>query len=272
MIRLISWNISGKDLWARLGFEQVDVALLQEARLPPKSCTLQVIPATDLPWGTTGLERRAWRTAIARVSERVRLNPVAITGLENPDGTALASSRPGTITAADVVVGDEVAFTAVSMYAVWERPMNRDRPIFADSSAHRLLSDLSVLAWSRRARPIIAAGDLNILFGYGEHGSTYWGGRYATVFKRAEAIGLAFIGPQYPNGRQAQPWPKELPRDSRNVPTYHTPQQRPAGATRQLDFVFASEGLKGRVEVRALNEIADWGSSDHCRVIIDVDP
>ena len=37
---------------------------------------------------------------------------------------------------------------------------------------------------------------------------------YATVFDRAEAMGLVCVGPQAPNGRQAQPWPSELPSDS----------------------------------------------------------
>ena len=29
---------------------------------------------------------------------------------------------------------------------------------------------------------MLAAGDLNILYGYGENGSAYWAARYATVF------------------------------------------------------------------------------------------
>lgn len=78
------------------------------------------------------------------------------------------------------------------------------------------------------------------------------------------------VGPQAPNGRPADPWPDELPADSRNVPTYHTRRQGPAGATRQLDFVFASAAIADRVRVRALNEIDEWGPSDHCRILIDV--
>ena len=65
---------------------------------------------------------------------------------------------------------------------------------------------------------------------------------------RMKAIGLTFIGPQTPNGHQADPWPKELPIISSNVPTYHTNRQNPATATQQLDFVFASDGLAGHVK------------------------
>ena len=86
-----------------------------------------------------------------------------------------------------------------------------------------------------------------------------------------EALGLPFVGPQHPQGRQADPWPDELPRGSTNVPTYYSAQQKtPAAATRQLDFVFASRGLADSVSVRALNEPAQWGPSDHCRLAIEV--
>ena len=91
------------------------------------------------------------------------------------------------------------------------------------------------------------------------------------MFDRAEAMGLRFVGPQAPYGRQANPWPAELPEGSRNVPTYHTRQQGSMGATRQLDFVFASHALADRLSVRALNTGPDeWGLSDHCRVAIEL--
>ena len=53
-------------------------------------------------------------------------------------------------------------------------------------------------------------------------------------------------------------------------PFDHT-QQKPQTATRQLDFVFASERVADRVSTRAVNAVEEWGPSDHCRVVIDVD-
>jgi hypothetical protein len=139
-----------------------------------------------------------------------------------------------------------------------------------DAAAHRLLSDVSSLITGSHDHRLIVAGDLNILNRYGEHGDAYWAGRYASVFDRAETLGLVFVGPQAPHGRQADPRPVELPADSRDVPTYHTVRQGPAGATRQLDFVFASVGIADRVRVTALNEPDAWGPSDHCRIAIDL--
>ncbi len=185
---------------------------------------------------------------------------------------ALLVSRRGTLAVADVVVDGE-RITLVSMYAVWERSPTGHRPsnIYADASAHRLLSDLSGIVNDAGSHRVIAAGDLNVLHRYGEYGDSYWAARYATVFDRAEAMGLRFVGPQAPYGRQAEPRPAELPEGSRDVPTYHTRLQGPMGATRQLDFVFASHALADRLSVRALNTDPDeWGPSDHCRVAIEL--
>ena len=148
--------------------------------------------------------------------------------------------------------------------------MGQQSLIFADASVHRLISDLSRFIGDNSKHRIVAAGDLNIVRGYGEYGDEYWAGRYRTVFDRMEALGLTFAGPQAPNGRQADPWPYELPTDSKNVPTIHIAGRTPAEATRQLDFVFTSRGIAESVQVRALNEPSEWGPSDHCRVEIEI--
>ena len=39
---------------------------------------------------------------------------------------------------------------------------------------------------------------------------------------------------------------------------------------RQLDFVFASESIADSLTVRALNGDDEWGPSDHCRVLVEI--
>jgi len=122
----------------------------------------------------------------------------------------------------------------------------------------------------RSNHAVIVAGDWNILNRYGEHGNKNNGAKYAAVFDRMLTIGLPFQGPQAPNGRQARPWPDELPVESKDVPTYyHTRQQGPINATRQLDFVFCSTKIAKAISVVARNDVDDWGPSDHCRVEIE---
>ena len=94
--------------------------------------------------------------------------------------------------------------------------------------------------------------------------------RDRTVTDRMNALGMEFLGPQYPAGRHARPTPHGLPPDTENVPTYHTARQSPATAQNQLDYAFASRGFHESVTVRAMNSVKEWGASDHCRLLIEV--
>ena len=180
-------------------------------------------------------------------------------------------SWPGTLTAATVKPPGGEPFIVASMYAWWENPHSTvGNWIFSDATAHRVVSHLSAFIGGERDHRILAAGDLNILHGYGGPAGAYWAARYETVFKRMDTLRLPLVGPQAPHGRQADPWPDELPEGSKNVPTFHSNRQTPATATRQLDYVFASRELAESVRVRALNEPEQWGPSDHCSLEIEV--
>lgn len=271
-MKIISWNIAHRPrYWGAVAGLDADVALLQEACAPPSALRPR-FNLDEEPWETGGLSRRRWRTAVVGLSPDVELNRMSTRSLTDAGTGDLVVSRVGTVSVAHVEHPSlSEGVMLVSMYASWEtlHPHAGGNLDFADAAAHRLISDLSALVGRKRGHRIIAAGDLNCLYGHGEHGSAYWARRYQTVFDRFEAIGLAFVGPQAPSGgRQASPWPSELPATSRNVPTYYTAQQQPANATRQLDFVFASHDLVSRVHVRALNEVDAWGPSDHCQLEI----
>ena len=245
-----------------------DIALLQEAGEPPSDLDNRVC-VDPAPWSTDGWPGWSRRTAIASLSDRVEVKWITAKSFAEAGTEEFAVSRMGTLTAAHVAPPQSEPFVVASMYSMWENPhASLGTWDFGDASAHRLVSDLSAFIGSQDGDRILAAGDLNILHGYGEHGNEYWAGRYGSVFDRMEALGLLFVGPQHPHGRQADPWPDELPPESKNVPTYHTNRQTPRTAKRQLDFVFASKGMD--VCVRALNEPEEWGPSDHCRIEIEV--
>ena len=188
----------------------------------------------------------------------------------------MAVSNVGIIAAARVIplAGGE-PFIAVSMYARWFRPHPtvKSRYIYSDGSAHHIISDLS--AFIRDTDPtkhrILAAGDLNNIYGATEENELVWYERDVGVFARMDALGLEFVGPQHPDGRLAEPPPQGVREDTRNVPTYHTTRSYPATAENQLDYVFASRGFHNGVRARALNGAHEWGSSDHCRIWIEVD-
>jgi hypothetical protein len=272
MIELVSWNMNRRRFWDELASDtSVDVALLQEAPRPPVHPQLRAtIPARDGDWRTAGW-RAECRTCVVQLSDRVSVLPRSLRDPADGDTAALGASRAGSLTVADVRRDGQYLCTVASAYANWESSVDRDDLIFADASAHRLLSDLSTLITGRENERLLVAGDFNILHGYGEYGDTYWGRRYQSVFDRAEAMGLRYVGPQHPNGRQASPPPSELPENSKDVPTFRHSRQTVEGASRQMDFVFATSDLADLIETRAQNEVADWGPSDHCRVRIVLD-
>lgn len=227
VVKILSWNIGRRaDAWQHLLDSDVDVGLLQEAKPPPLELAkhIEVDPAT---WYTAGSSaNRPWRTAVANLSDRVQLQPWLLAPITDASLGQLAVSRPGTLAVADMTLpstGEVV--TLVSVYGAWENPIPSvgSSWIYADASVHRLISDLSVLIGRQRGHKIIVAGDLNVLYGYGEGGSRYWRVRYDTIFSRMEALGLPLVGPSLPEGgRPPVPWPSELPPSSTTVPTFRT--------------------------------------------------
>ena len=271
-VRLVSWNIAGsKAPWHQLADMDFDVALLQEAGRPPDELP-RPIDVDPEPWRTAGFAGWPRRAAVARLSDRVDVEWIQPKSTEEAGPGEFAVGRPGTVSAAHVSAPGVEPFVAVSMYAIWETPHSSTGSSWnvADASAHRIISDLSMFIGRHNDHRIVAAGDLNILLGYGLGNSKYWAGRHATVFDRMEALRLAFVGPQAPDGRQADPWPYDLPADRGNVPTYRMTGKSPATAAHQLDFVFASGDMADSVRVRALNDPDHWGPSDHCRLLIEV--
>lgn len=275
MTKIIDWNINQRDgAWCDLVKSGADVALIQEACRPPVEIATQ-IEVDSSPWATAGLGlRRPWRTAVVKLSDRVEVRWFEQRELHEAARGEFGVSRLGTLAVALITPTSGEPFLVASMYAPWEKQHRsvEGRRIYADASVHRLISDLSVFIGyrDRHRHRIVAAGDLNVLNGYGEKGSRYWASRYATVFDRMDSLGMEFVGPQVPQGRAAEPWPGELPEESKNVPTYHTKSQTPETAKRQLDFVFASQAISSDVTCAANNEPADWGHSDHCMIEIKV--
>lgn len=273
LLTLLSWNMQHQQRnWDTVLTSGADAALLQEVKPPPSDLAdkIQMDIAGDDPAG-----KSPWRAAVVGLSSRIQFTPILTQPLGGENRDAIMVSRPGTFAPAIIRIletGEELII--VSLYSFWANPIKHTKSnwIYADASAHRLISDLSALIGQQNNHKIIVSGDLNILYGYGEGGSPYWKRRYDTIFDRMSALGLRFIGPQAPDGgKQASPWPAELPADSRNVPTFRTNKAEPETATRQLDFVFASDSIADRLSVRAANSLEEWGPSDHCRIFISVD-
>ena len=288
--RVVSWNVAKRHApWRELVEMDVDVALLQEAGNYPTDVADRVDTGPSESWDSHRWNSDWWQgrfprlfdrwTKIVKLSDRVDVEwfrQVSPIGWVNDD--EIAVSGIGTIAAARVAPATAEPFVVMSMYARWAGPhptTNSSWKVgYSDGSAHRIISDLSAFIGDTRpsTHRILAAGDLNMIYGETNEPWQSLGSRTQTVIDRMDALGFEFLGPQAPDGgRQAEPTPAGLPSDTRNVPTYHSTQQTPATATNQIDYVFASRGFHEQISVWALNGPDEWGPSDHCRILIEIE-
>jgi hypothetical protein len=173
VLKIIAWNIARRtSAWRLLVGCGADIALLQEATPPPLDIAARV-NVDEQSWRTGPNQR--WGAAIVRLADQAEVQWFLTKPLMEARTGELGVSRAGTISAATITPKFGESFIAVSAYALWERPLGKERPIYADASAHRLISDLCILMDSQRGHNILVAGDFNILFGYGEYGDSYWG-------------------------------------------------------------------------------------------------
>ena len=281
MIKVVNWNISTMhEPWRELLEMDADVALLQEGGTVPEDVLDRVELSPHTPWlkhdPTTGYPHYDRWPMVVRLSDRVRVEwfrQIGPTGVAPGHSGDVAVSGIGTIEVARVipVVGPD-PFIAASMYARWfnPHPTADGNWIYSDASAHSIISDLTAFIGYYDApakHRILVAGDLNMSF----HSTDPFDHRAQTVLDRFHALGLEYLGPQYPAGRRANPIPQHLNEESLDVPTYyHKPSNTPAGAYAQLDHVFASRGFHREIQAKALNGVEAWGPSDHCRISIDV--
>ena len=285
---VVSWNIAKwHQPWRQLLDMDADVALLQEAGMSPPDVAESVDTGPAEHWDSHVWNSRWWEgrfedlydrwAMVVKLSDRVEVEWFKqVSPTMEMEADEIAVSGIGTIAVARVIPRDGSSpFIAVSMYARWMKPHPdvHSNWIYQDGSAHRIISDLSAFIGSTdpSTHRILAAGDLNMIYGATDDNRLALPGRDRTVTDRMTALGMEFLGPQYPDGRRASPTPQGLPPDTRNVPTYHTNRQSPETAQNQLDYVFASRGFHKSVKVRAMNGVEEWGASDHCRLLTEVD-
>ena len=302
MVKIVCWNINrGDAAWPRLKrMRNVDVALLQEVR-PGAAEQMGGALGGHEHWGKypEWNKRHGWPAVVNLRPERVKVRwfrPVSLMVREEKKNQ-IAISDPPTLAAARVTPLSEgkptgAPFIVVSMYARWysPHPIARNAPpikkpgtgrirIYADASAHRIISDLSgFIAHTNPANHrIIAAGDLNTIYGAKEESTLEMPIRAQTIFDRMAALGMEFVGPRAGDGgKKADPPTADVRPSTCNVPTFLSPQQmenmRANGilSGNQLDYVFASRGFDESVRVHAMNDPKVWGPSDHCRIVIEV--
>ena len=145
---------------------------------------------------------------VVKLSDRVEVEWFKqVSPISETEGNEIAVSGIGTMAAARVIPEDAPPFIAVSMYARWIKPHpsanGKWRVGYQDGSAHRMISDLSAFIGSTdpSTHRILAAGDLNMIYGATDDNRLALPARDRTVTNRMDALGMEFLGPQYPGGQ-----------------------------------------------------------------------
>ena len=271
-MKIVCWNMAhSRKSWNELvRMAGVDIALLQEASRLPDDLRNRVAVDDKLwddhrLWPGRHMAALGYPSVVAQLSDRVCVRFIATGPMGDAFSHDFYTSEWGTLGAAIVSPIDEDESLIVVSMAPYSNAFthesgspSRREPI---GSLHRLISDLSRLV-GRQSR-VIAAGDWVIYPGWSAHTTPIWNEREAlhfqTAFDRMQALGFRQVMPE---GRRS---------DRGDVVTFRSIGATPAQAWAQADYVFATENIADRVSVDALNSSDDWGPSDHCRLVIDLD-
>jgi hypothetical protein len=273
--RLLAWNIAHRRAtWSALcelaQRDQVDFALLTEAGPPPGDLDMQITtwPSADdkaewHTWDRPDSPGRRWCAAIVRFPwTRFDLRPQVRVPLSHANWDDPAISHPGQFAVARIhpLDGDHDSApvaTLVSLYGVWDSLPSRRKFIFAEATLHRAISDLTPLLLEDH--PVVVAGDLNILSGYGTYND--WASHNDTVFERFAAFGLQLAGPYRPSDVAYIDCVCGDAAACRHTPTRESPPL-------QLDWVLCDLPAP---QIRSWTLPIDADLSDHAPVRIDVE-
>jgi endonuclease/exonuclease/phosphatase family metal-dependent hydrolase len=259
------------DTWRRLvdlaQEHNVDVALVQEAGRP------RGLAAEQLQTWPDKTDPNAWHTwdrpdSIGRYScSALAWFPWSRWDVTGERRTRLVAakwdeptiSHPGQFAVGRVSRSGETVMTIVSLYGIWDSRPEQRRYIFPEATLHRAISDLTPLLLT--CEPVVIAGDLNILIGYGKEIDPE-SARTDTVFQRLATYGVELAGPYRDVGEALEGCPCNQPDTCRHVATRPEPSGRPL----QLDWVFSNRAET----IKAIGLPIEALSSDHAPVLIDV--
>ncbi len=93
-MKIISWNIARRsECWRRLLHTGADLALLQEAAMPPPDVA-KCIEVNPGPWLTAGGDSNCpWRAAIVRLSDRILVEWIEAKSIGEAKSKELAVSH-----------------------------------------------------------------------------------------------------------------------------------------------------------------------------------
>lgn len=250
--------------WDFLQRLAVDVALVQEALPTGRGSAVvfrdtgikddRVQPPRDLKWGSGVVSYGPSLRAVEYATGPFSKTPVA-----------LMRTFPGSVAVAEIA--REMPIAVISVYGVIDHG-------YAESTIHRILSDLTPFIDERRGRRIILAGDLNITTQWSARHRSFLRGRHeeclrreVNLFARFEALGLRNIVVR------TEPGPLTGCECQFGEECRHVRTQRHDRSTFpwQNDYMFMSQDLLDEpFSVEVLDQDEAWQLSGHCPIVLEL--
>lgn len=271
-IKIATWNM---DYWRRSdalrqkawdyldNLSKVDIALLQEAKPNGHGAFSvnrdlgildeRVDPPRNLGWGSSIVSYGPKLKGIEVAQSPFSKNPVSV-----------LRTFPGSVAIAEIELDEPIV--VISAYGIIDRG-------YAESTVHRILSDITPLIDERNGKRIIIAGDLNITTQWSEKHKSFLKGlqneclqRDRNLFQRFEALGLHNVVFNKDN----KPLENCDCNDGSNCRHIQTQRHDRSKFPWQNDYIFISEDLKKLPHsVKVVDDEEIWKLSSHCPVIIE---
>jgi endonuclease/exonuclease/phosphatase family metal-dependent hydrolase len=258
VLKVVSWNIAHRPrAWTEVVAVDADIVLLQESNPngAPSSDEVRIIAPPTANWKIS--RNNAYAASIVVLNPAIEYS-VAPFDFESNWRRRIDASDPGQFSIVRINAGQLDVFL-VSLYGVWGNG-------FADGSVHRAISDLTGLLESKYE--VLVAGDLNTFRDHTLTGHRTALLRHQSVFSRLALFGLECVGPFGSEPLVACPCHDEV--RCRHLRTYRH-QGKTASKPLQLDFAFATKGLRSRVvRCEVLDEERYWAVSDHAPIVIEL--
>jgi exonuclease III len=271
MLRIATWNMDywkrnellRQKAWDYLDSSKIDVALLQESRPngQGKSIVFQEYGIIDDRKGKP--RNLGWGSSIVSFGPQIKQIETALSPFSQTP-VSLHRTFPGSVAIGEILM--EKPIIVISMYGLIDRG-------YAESTVHRMLSDLTPLIDERKGQRIIIAGDLNITTQWSIKHKSFLRGRHEeclmrdkNLFERFEILGLKNIVLNKDN----------IPlkgcdcNDGINCRHVQTQRHDRSKFPWQNDYILLSEDLRQLdYQVQVIDHEDIWNLSSHCPIIIE---
>jgi exonuclease III len=272
-VRIATWNM---DYWKRSSELRAGAWTYLVERVRPEIALLQECNPTGIARSTVFREgglldtrvspprKRGWGSAVVSFGPKIAGVEFSVSPFcETP--VALLGTYPGSVAIAEVFA--RVPLVVVSAYGVIDHG-------YADSTIHRILSDLTPLIDQRKGRGIVVAGDLNVTTQWSAKHRSLCRGRHNECYARTDLLFRRFQTLGFRNVVvRSESAPLEgcgclLQTECSHV---RTQRHKRSSFPWQNDYIFLSEDLcAAGPTVEVLDNEEAWRYSEHFPVVVNL--